>query len=186
MNNDLKCYQELVKKEDCVMVVIDMQERLMPAITGREALLQNTIRLLKFSKLFNIPIVTTEQEKLGSTLAEITKEAVGICPIKKVHFNSFMSKEFEYSIEQLKRKTLILAGVEAHICISQTAFHALKLYKTHVVSDAVGSRTRENLDIAIERMRQAGAIITSTEMVIYEIMQRAGTETFKSVLQLVK
>jgi nicotinamidase-related amidase len=97
-----------------------------------------------------------------------------------------MSVEFEHNIKRLERKTLILAGVEAHICVAQTALHALPSFKVHVLADAIGSRTIENRDLAIERMRQAGATITSTEMFIYEILQRAGTDNFRAALQLVK
>ncbi|MBP9560706.1 MAG: isochorismatase family protein, partial [Syntrophorhabdaceae bacterium] len=84
------------------------------------------------------------------------------------------------------KKTLILTGVEAHICVIQTALSGLSDYNIHIIEDAISSRTRENKKIAIERMRQAGAIISSTEMFIYEILQKAGTDEFKAILQLVK
>jgi nicotinamidase-related amidase len=186
MKNNIEFNQGLVAKEDCVLIVIDVQDRLMPAISGKEALLQNALRLLKFSQLLDIPVVITEQEKLGSTLSEVTSEAESINVIEKVHFNCFMSGEFEHTIQKLERKTLILLGVEAHICVSQTALYALQSFKVHIIADAIGSRTIANRDIAIERMRQAGAIITSTEMFIYEALQRAGTDKFKAALQLVK
>jgi len=186
MKNDFDIRQHIVTKEDTVLVLIDVQERLMPAISGREILLQNVIRLTRFSRLFNIPIVITEQKKLGSTLQEIITELTGIHPIEKVHFNCFMSEGFEHNIKQLERKTLILAGVEAHICVLQTALHALESFRVHVVEDAVGSRTIENRNIAVERMRHAGVVITSTEMFIYEILQKAGTDKFKAALKLVK
>lgn len=186
MRNKIDVRQKLAKKEDCVLVVIDVQDRLMPVICNKEAILQNISRLIKFSQLLDIPIVITEQEKLGSTLSGIIDEALKIPPTEKIHFDCFMSKEFEKIITQLERKTLIIVGVEAHICVTQTALHALPEFKVHVVEDAIGSRTAENRNIAIERMRQAGAIITSTEMFIYEILQRAGTDKFKAALQLVK
>jgi len=186
MKNDIDIRHNLATKEDSVLVIIDVQDRLIPSISGRDVLLQNVIRLVKFSQLFNIPIIITEQEKLGSTLQEIMSELSGIHPIGKVHFNCFMSEGFDHHIKQLERRTLILVGVEAHICIFQTAIHALQSFSVHVVEDAIGSRTIKNRDIAVERMRQAGAIITSTEMFIYEVLQRAGTDNFKAVLQLVK
>jgi nicotinamidase-related amidase len=176
----------LVTREECVLVIIDVQEKLMPVISEKEIVIQNILRILKFAQLLDIPIVITEQEKLGSTLQGIASEAIGIHPLGKVHFNCFMSAEFDHRIMQLEKKTLILAGVEAHICVTQTALHALPLFKVHIVADAVGSRTLENRNIAIERMRQSGAIITSTEMFIYEMLQRAGTDKFKAALQLVK
>jgi isochorismate hydrolase len=176
----------LVTREECVLVIIDLQERLLPVIAEKEIIIQNILRILKFGQLLDIPVVITEQEKLGPTLAEIASEAVGVHPLGKVHFNCFMSAEFDHRIKQLEKKTLILAGVEAHICVTQTALYALPLFKVHIVSDAVGSRSLENRNIAIERMRQSGATITTTEMFIYEILQRAGTDKFKAALQLVK
>jgi nicotinamidase-related amidase len=176
----------LVTREDCVFVIIDAQERLMPVIAAEEAVIQNMFRLVKFAQLFDIPIVITEQEKLGPTVAEIASEVLGVCPVKKVHFNCFMSTEFDHKIRQIEKKTLIIAGAEAHICVAQTALYALPLYKVHIIADAVGSRSMENRNIAIERVRQAGATITTTEMFMYEILQRAGTDKFKVALQLVK
>ena len=176
----------LVTREECVLVIIDLQERLMPVIAEKETVTQNTLRILKFARLLDIPIVITEQEKLGPTLAEIASEALGIHTVVKVYFNCFMSAEFDHRIKQLEKKTLILAGVEAHICVAQTALYALPLFKVHVMADAVGSRSLENRNIAIERMRQSGVTITTTEMFIYEILQRAGTDKFKAALQLVK
>ncbi len=184
--NNIDLGHKVAIGEDSVLVVIDVQDRLLPVIRGNKALLQNVLRLIKFSKIVDIPIVITEQEKLGPTFSEIMAEAVGVNPIGKVHFNCFMSAEFRNTIKQLERKTLILTGAEAHICVMQTALHALPSFRAHVVEDAVGSRTTENRNIAIARMRQGGAIITSTEMFIYEILQRAGTDKFKAALQLVK
>ena len=186
MNNYGIYSYNIAKMQDSVLIVIDVQDRLMPVIHGKEAILENILRLVKFSQIFDMPIVITEQEKLGPTLSEITTQAVGINPVEKAYFNCFLSTEFEQHIKQLKRKTLILVGAEAHICVTQTALYALSSFAVHVVRDAVGSRTAENQNIAIERMQQAGAVITSTEMFIYETLERAGTEKFREVLQLVK
>lgn len=186
MNNNIRADQCLIKREECVLVLIDVQEKLLPAIAQKEAILQNIIRLVKFARLLDIPVILTEQEKLGSTLHEVADEAADVHPIGKVSFNCFLSGEFERCMKQFENKTLILAGVEAHICVLQTALHALSSFKVHVVADAIGSRTVENRNCAIERMRQSGVTISSTEMFIYEILQRAGTDKFKTALQLVK
>ena len=87
---------------------------------------------------------------------------------------------------QIGRKSLILTGVENHVCVAQTALHALPYFKVHIVSDAVSSRDLDNWTVGLERMRENGAIITSTEMVIYELLQRAGTDKFRATLKLVK
>jgi isochorismate hydrolase len=178
--------QKLITREDCVLIVIDIQDKLMPVITNREGVIGNVVRLARFSHIIGLPVIITEQERLGSTIAEVKKEIPNVCPINKVHFNCFFCKEFKEQINIIGKKTLILAGVEAHICVTQTALHALSHFNVHVVSDAISSRTAENLHVALERMRQCGVTITSSEMLIYELLQRAGTEEFKAALQLVK
>jgi len=176
----------LINREECMLVIIDVQERLIPVMAHRERITENIKKLAKFSSIIGLPAILTEQEKLGSTIMEIKTLFPEANPISKVHFNCFYCQEFDESIKKINRSTLILAGIEAHICVAQTALHALPSFNVHVVADAISSRTSENWSISIERMRQKGAIITSTEMLIYELLQKAGTEEFKSALQLVK
>ena len=176
----------IVERKECILVVIDAQEKLLPVIADKERILQNIIRLIKVCHLTDIPVTVTEQEKLGDTAEEIRKEFSAEVAIQKVHFNSFACKDFAEQIEKTGKKTLLLTGVEAHICVAQTALHALPFYRVHIVSDAVSSRLPDNRNVALQRLRDAGAIITSTEMFIYEILQKAGTEEFRSVLPLVK
>ncbi|OPY79763.1 MAG: Vibriobactin-specific isochorismatase [Syntrophorhabdus sp. PtaU1.Bin058] len=176
----------LVSRDDCVLIVIDVQEKLMPVISGKKEVAENVIRLARFAGIAGIPVVITEQEKLGPTLPEVKKELAAVRPIPKVHFNCFSCKEFQDEISRIDRPTLILAGVEAHICVLQTALHGLGEYEVHVVSDAVSSRAPDNRKTALERMKQYGATITSTEMFIYEILRKAGTDEFRATLPLVK
>jgi isochorismate hydrolase len=173
-------------RQECVLVIIDAQEKLMPVIADKVDILSNIIRLIRVCHLMNVPVVVTEQVKLGNTAPEIKNEFAGETAIQKVHFNSFACKDFAEQIEKTGRTTLILAGVEAHICVTQTALHALPLYNVQIVNDAVSSRVMDNKKVALRRMRDAGATITSTEMFIYELLQKAGTDEFKSVLPLVK
>ena len=114
------------------------------------------------------------------------KEIPGVDPIIKTSFNCFYCPEFSERIKKPGRNTLILAGVENHVCVAQTAIHALPNFNVHVVSNAVSSRTPENWSVGIERMRQFGAVITSTEMLIFELLRKAGTEEFRATLPLVK
>jgi len=176
----------LLERDDCTLVVIDVQEKLLPVIAGHQEMLQNVLRLMRFCRIAGIPIIVTEQEKLGPSVRQVGEEAVGAPTIQKVHFNCFLSGHFAHTLETVQKNTLILAGVEAHICVAQTALYALSRFKVHAVADAVGSRTPDNRQIALQRMRQVGTTITSTEMFIYEALQRGGTEEFKSALQLVK
>jgi isochorismate hydrolase len=163
-----------------------MQEKLFPAVAEKETLAANVVRLARFSRIVGIPVIITEQEKLGSTLPEIRDELREIAPILKTDFNCFGSALFIEKVKATKRKTLILTGTEAHICVAQTALSGVSEYSVHVVSDAISSRSLRNREIALTRMMQAGVTVTSTEMVIYEIMKKAGTDVFREVLKLVK
>ncbi len=178
--------QSLIAREDCILVIIDVQERLMPAVSQKERVLENVLRLARFSGQIGLPVVVTEQEKLGPTVPELAQLLTDFHPINKTCFNCFFCHDFADRVEGLGKNTLVLTGVEAHICVAQTALFAMPRFTVHVISDAVSSRTQENRQVALERMRQSGAVISSTEMFIYELLQRAGTDEFKAALQLVK
>ena len=186
MNSLSSSKHGLLAKEDSLLVIIDMQERLVPAMAEKEGLVENVLRLVKVSRILGIPVILTEQQKLGDTLPEIRDEIENASPISKLEFNCFGSEDFTENVRQLKRKTLIIAGIEAHICVAQTALHACSEYDVHVVSDALSSRSPHNCSVAVNRMAQSGITITSTEMVIYELLGKAGTDTFREVLKLVK
>ena len=186
MDNGASKGRVLINKEETVLIIIDMQERLFPAMAEKEKLQENVMRLVRFSKVLGLPVLLTEQEKLGNTLQEIREELKEVQPIGKVDFNCFGCGAFSQALAGLRKKTLLLAGIEAHICVAQTALHAAPEYTVHAVSDAIASRSPHNHRIAVERMMRCGITITSTEMAIYEILRRAGDEVFREVLRLVK
>ena len=176
----------LLRREDTVLVVIDVQERLLPVMEGREELVENIVRLLRLARIIGLPVVVTEQQNLGATVPEVRDELEDYHPIGKIEFDCFRRTEFVAKLRDLGREALVLAGIEAHICVCQTALHALPGFKVHVVADAVSSRTADNRRIALDRMRQQGATISSTEMVFYELLEQAGTDEFRQILKLVK
>jgi nicotinamidase-related amidase len=176
----------LLSADDAVLVVIDLQERLLPTIAGKERVVENALKLVKFARIIGLPIILTEQQNLGETTPELCAELKDIQAVIKLEFNCFESRAFTDRLRLLKRSTLIITGIEAHICVAQTALHALSHYSVQVVSDAVSSRSPQNWEVALQRMRQAGVTITSTEMVIYELLGKAGTDEFREVLKLVK
>lgn len=186
MNERKSASRNMLVEEDSVLVVIDVQQILMPVIAENKKVIDNIVKLLTFSQIIDLPVILTEQERLGATVTEVKREIPDCTPIGKITFDAFLSETFVQQLQQLKRKTLILTGVEAHICVAQTALHALPDFTVHVVSDAVSSRTSANRTIGLERTKQCGAFITSTEMVIYELLQRAGTDAFRQTLKLVK
>lgn len=176
----------LISREESLLVLIDVQERLLPVVAERTRVLDNTLRLVKFAGIIGLPVLVTEQDRLGQTVSELREALREYRPIPKVTFDCFATEPFRTALEEQDRRTLIVAGIEAHICVLQTVVTALPRYTVHVVSDAVSSRASHNWRIALERMRQHGAVISSTETVIYELLQKAGTDEFKAALRLVK
>ncbi|OPY62196.1 MAG: Isochorismatase family protein [Syntrophorhabdaceae bacterium PtaU1.Bin034] len=178
--------QPFITREDTLLVIIDVQERLLPAISGSGKIIENTNRLLALSRVLGLPVIFSEQEKLGATIPQIKEQAPHFDAVSKVTFNCFLNDDFADKVRETERRTLVMSGVEAHICVAQTALWAHPHFRVQVVGDAIGSRSPDNHHIAIERMRMSGVTITSTEMVIYELLRKAGTEEFKAILPYIK
>jgi nicotinamidase-related amidase len=176
----------LLRKEDCALLVIDVQEKLVRIIEEANKSIENIVRLIRFSNIVDIPIVLTEQQNLGDTVKEIRDEMTTFQPVSKITFSCFASEEFCGYLKHLKKKTLIVTGIEAHICVAQTVLDAINEYDVHVVSDAVSSRSINNKEIALDRLRQNNVTITTTEMLIYELLIKAGTNEFRKTLGLLK
>ena len=168
------------------IVVVDLQERLLPAIHERERVEQNSLLLLRLAEALSMPVLlTTQYEKgLGKTVPAVLAAAPGVSPIDKVSFGCFQSEPFLAGLEALpERKQLVVAGIESHICVTQTVLGALERgFSVHVASDAVGSRTEENRVIGLRRMEKAGAVLSSVEMAVYELLGRSDTAAFKKLL----
>jgi len=178
----------LLARDGTVLIVIDVQERLFVKIEGKERLAENIRKLLRFAEILKIPVIATEQypKGLGPTIPEI-RDLLRVKPIEKIEFSCMASSDFRRRLSEAGAENLVLTGIEAHICVAQTAIEALTSgYNVYVVYDAVSSRRREDKLIAVERMKQHGAVIVTTEMMMYEILRRAGTKEFKKVLELVK
>ncbi len=175
----------------CALVVVDIQEKLLPPISNKEVLVKNSQLLIRLAKILSIPVlVTTQYSKgLGSTVPEIASLLSGLTAIDKLEFGCFGSDSFCTQLKNLpgNRNTVLLCGMESHICVMQTALGALNEgYLVHVASDAVGSRVEWNWKIGLERMKAAGAVISSTEMMMYELLRCSGTPAFKELLQYLK
>ena len=187
-------YAQVARKalevDQCAVVVVDIQEKLLPPIFEKERLLRNSQLLIRIAHILNLPVLATTQyvKGLGSTVPEIAS-LLPQSPIDKLEFSCFGSDRFCSQLKHLQgnRNTVLLCGMESHICVTQTALGALREgYLVHVASDAVSSRTEWNWKIGLERMRAAGAIISSTEMMMYELLQRSGSRAFKELLPYLK
>ena len=191
---EVSSYAEIVRQplnpQQCALVVIDIQEKLLPPIHEKERLVRNSQLLIRLAKILSVPVmVTTQYSKgLGQTIAEISSLLPDTKPLDKLEFGCFGNGDFCSSVAALNgRNTLLLCGMEAHICVLQTALGALAQgHRVHVAADAVGSRSELNWNLGLQRMRDGGAVISSTEMMIYELLGKSGTPAFKEMLQFIK
>jgi nicotinamidase-related amidase len=188
-------YAEIARRpleaEQCALIVIDIQEKLLPPIFQKDQLVRNSQLLIRAAHILKIPaLVSTQYAKgLGATVPDVASLLPGIDPIDKTLFSCFGSDAFCSLLKRLPghRTTLLLCGMESHICVTQTALAALRDgYMVHVASDAVSSRTEWNWRIGLDRMRAAGAVISSTEMMIYELMRSSSSAAFKELLPHLK
>jgi len=179
-----------LRVEDCVLAVIDIQEKLLPRIHDKERLVSNVQLLIRLANVLGLPVVVSTQyaKGLGATVPAVLSLLPDARPVDKLEFGCFGNGEFCSAISLLAgRNTLLLCGMETHICVMQTALGALSqgLY-VHVAADAVGSRTELNWKLGLERMREAGCVISSAEMMIYELLGKSGSPAFKEMLQYLR
>jgi len=178
-----------LKPEEGVLVLIDPQERLVQALYESECLIRNLVLLLRAARVFEVPVVATTQYRkgLGDYVPEIKEVLGAVEPLDKVEFSVLKNPAIAEKIQALSRKTLILCGAETHICVYQSALSAIeKGYRVVVVGDATSSRSPENISYGLARMRELGVVVVSTEMLIYEWLEKAGTPAFKALLPYFK
>jgi nicotinamidase-related amidase len=171
------------------LVVVDVQERLLPATFERQRVVRNTVRLIQGASILNVPLFVTEQYRhgLGPTVPKVAAAIAGFAPIEKLAFSACGVPGFILALKHKQVSDVVMCGLEAHVCVSQTCLDLLdKGFRVFVAADAVSSRTPENYRFGLDRMRAAGAVIVSTEMVLFELLERAGTDEFKQILMLVK
>jgi nicotinamidase-related amidase len=188
-------YAEMARRplevEQCALIVVDMQKKLLPPIWEKERLVRNVQLLIRLAGILKIPsIVTTQYAKgLGETVPDIADLLPDTPSIDKLMFSCFGSDAFCSTLKRLpgRRTTVLLCGMETHICVMQTALGALREgYLVHVASDAVSSRTELNWRIGLDRIRAGGAILSSAEMMLYELLRSSGAPAFKELLPYLK
>jgi len=188
MRGSLVRENPMLKRENAVLVFIDVQGRLAELVDGADALFKNLRRLLEGMKALEIPVIVTEQipEKLGATRDEF-QPFISKPPISKTSFSCCGEPAFFQALEKTKRLHVILCGIETHVCVYQTAMDMLAAsYEVYVVADAVSSRDPENKALALRRMEAEGVKLTGTEMLLFELLGDAKVPQFKSILQIVK
>ena len=178
-----------LNRSDLVLLIVDVQERLARVMERREQVESSIVVLIRLAKLMDIPIVLTQQytKGLGPTVETLTTELDGVDHVEKIHFSCCGEENFTRQMDALGRKTVLLTGMESHICVLQTALDLLDAgYNVHVPWDAVCSRSDGNRDRALLFMERAGAVITSSETAAFQILGRAGTPEFKEISALLR
>jgi nicotinamidase-related amidase len=179
----------LLNKNNAVLLIIDIQERLAVVMDRKDQVVRNTLHLVELAKMQNIPVVVTEQypKGLGRTLPEITAALPSYLPIEKVSFNCCGEPSFNEQMQRLGKKKVIVTGMETHICVLQTSVGLLQAgFDVHLVQDAVCSRTKGNWRSGVELIRDAGGVITNTETALFQLLGVAGTQEFKAISNRIK
>ncbi len=179
----------MLEPSQAILVLVDVQGKLAQSMAQKEQLLENLKRMIQGAQILELPILWMEQNPrgLGPTLPEIAALLPGMQPLSKLCFGCCDCDEFMQALEASGRRQVLLVGIETHVCIYQTAMQLLqRKYHVEVVADAVSSRTAENRQIGLDRMRTAGVAVTSTEMALFEMLRVAQGPRFKAILNLVR
>ena len=179
----------MLSTEKTVLLIIDIQEKLARVMAERESMVVNLQKLIKGAKVLGLPVLLTEQypQGLGATIPEVITLLSGIKPLVKMSFSCCDDANFLEKLKSLKRKQVLVAGIEAHVCVYQTASALLSMgCEVQVVADSVSSRALENKKIAIHKMRDMGISITSTEIALFELLKTAENKNFKDISLIVK
>lgn len=174
---------------DTVLLIVDVQGKLARRVRNSERLIENVRTLIRGAQVLDLPLLWVEQnpQGLGPTVPEVAELLSGRAPIAKMSFDSCRNERFVEALEALGRRQVLVAGIEAHVCVYQTVAGLMKRgYEAHVVADAVSSRAAANRRIGLEKMRDHGAAVTSVETALFELLGEAGTDRFRAVLALLK
>jgi nicotinamidase-related amidase len=179
----------MLNRSDAVLIIIDIQGSLAQAMYARENLLASNLKLIQGCKALNLPVLITEQipAKLGATIPQLGRELDGIQPIAKETFSCWDDQNFREQLKALSRRQVVLSGIESHVCVYQTALDLMiNGYTVYLVTDAVSSRTPENRRAGVEAIKSAGAHLTSTEMVLFELLRTAADPKAREIFKIVR
>jgi nicotinamidase-related amidase len=178
-----------ISAEKAQLLVVDVQDKLLPLIANHQTIVSQSVRIIRAARELELPVTLTEQypDGLGRTAAAVTEAVEGASPLEKVTFSVWHDAACRDRLLELTRPQVLLVGIEAHVCVQQTAFDLLEAELVPLVlADAVGSRRPIDCDVALRRLRAAGICVTTVESAIFEMLDRAGTELFKRILPIVR
>ncbi len=178
----------MLKAENAVLVVVDVQGKLATLMHEKEVFFENVVKMIKGAQVLEIPIIWNEQlpDKLGPTIPEIKELLQNNQPLIKSSFSCCGNDQFMIELEKTKRRQILLAGMETHVCVYQTALELLMGgYHIYLIADAVSSRKLADKQIAVQAMINAGARISSVEMALFEMLRKAEGDRFKKIIEIV-
>lgn len=177
----------LMNKNQSALVLVDVQDKLTPHVLDSEALISRCSWLIRLAQTLDVPVLVSEQypSGLGQTVASLKASVSHYTPIEKVHFSCYRDDAFIEHWRSLGKKQMIIAGIETHVCVLQTAMEVIRQTDDDifVVVDAVSSRTALDHKFGLKRMKQAGVKLVTSEMVFFEWVEQAGTKAFKALSQ---
>lgn len=179
----------MLNRDKAAAVMIDMQEKLVPAMSGREHITESSKLLLDGLGVLKVPVIATQQytRGLGETISELKEHISDARYIEKISFSAWREPEFVKAFRESGAEQAVVFGIETHVCVEQTVLDMLEAgVEVFLAADCVSSRFDLDSERALRRMEQAGAVITSFEAVLFELTERAGSDTFKAVSRIVK
>jgi len=177
----------MLTREGTMLVVIDIQGNLYRAMDDKAFLLANNQKLIRGAVTFDIPVLLTEQNNIGPTIPEIGELLPNVTPITKDSFSCLGEAGFVEALKAGTPRRIIVSGIEAHVCVYQTALDLMRLgYEVYLAADAVSSRTAQNREIAVRRLTNTGAVLMSTEMILFELLKTARDPVAREIFRMVK
>jgi len=182
-------FRKLLRTDKTALLIIDIQKKILPVILNNQMVIENTLKLIRGFKILSLPVYYTEQysKGLGNTIPEIQNELAGIKPFEKMSFSCSGAGKLFDELKERNLTQIILAGIETHVCVQQTALDLLASdFQVIIAADAVSSRKDIDYKFALERMKSNGAEITTTESALFELLEFCGTDIFRQISRLVK
>lgn len=179
----------MLTRKNSLLHIIDTQERIFDVMHNKEFLRENLVRMLKGVQILNLPIIWMEQypKGLGATIPELNDLLTDKSPMEKMCFSSCDQPDFISEIHKTGKNTILIMGIETHVCVYQTVFGLLaRGFEVEVIADAVSSRTEKNYELGLRIIENAGAKLTTVEMALFELLQESGTDEFKQISRLLK
>lgn len=182
-------HPQILNRRQTALLIVDVQTKINAVMFQGPTVVQNAVKLIKAAKIVHVPILITEQypQGLGATEPEIAEALEAITPTQKMTFSCCGSKEFLDDVQNREIMQVVVTGIETHVCVQQTVLDLLAHgFQVHVPKDVVSSRKELDHETALNRMGNSGAVLTSLESVLFELLEKAGTPEFKEVTKLIK